>query len=154
LRRGFTLAELLVSLFLVSVSVLSVVAMGISTLRAQQKDTDRPLGTLAAERVLNERIYAVQSDTLANRNAWWATDHSASPWLVGNLTVNQTEYDYNLYTTTISDTAGVKLGSGNPSFNGLKKVDVVVTWWNGSKGQTGYGQMQVTKTALVNRSGY
>ena len=123
-------------------------------MRAQQKDTDRPIATLAAEKVLSELIYGLESDTPTNQAAWWTTDYPTTPWKSGSLILNQTEYLYSLYTVTVQDTAGVPLGYANPTFNGLKKVDVVVTWWDGIHGRTGSGQLMTTKSTFVNRNGY
>lgn len=150
---GFTLAEVLVSLLILSVAILALMALILSTLRAGQKSSDRPVGLLAADSALDYWLSEVKVNYPNEPAAtFWNTTNSVStPWRSGKVNINNTEFIYSLYAENIDlqpSTGKTLTIAGVP--NRLKKVDVVVWWWDGQR--QGYGQLRCSKSKVVNEN--
>lgn len=155
-RTAFTLAEVLLALGVVVLTILATTAFTIAVLRATQKTTDQPVGTLVAERLLSEEIYRAQSDSPPGaRASFWDNDWVSTPFRTGTVRRNETDYQYWIYAETVNDlTTGQPLGNGGTVTNNrVKKVDIAVSWF-GAQGGTrgGYGRLLRTATRLVNEA--
>lgn len=138
----------------VVLAILSVSALSISTLRSNQKSSDRPVGQVMAERILTEELYKVQDDNPpGTKNNFWQNDFSSIPFRTGKLTSNHTEFTYSIYAVTLVDvTKSQPVGvTVTQPKNRLKKVDVVVWWWDSSQAsRAGYGKLVAQATRLFN----
>jgi len=92
-RQGLSLAEVLLSLLVVILLVLTLAAMSFSMLRSNKKSTDRPVGYLAAQQILARELYSVQDDNPAgSKAAFFAGNWPNTPWRSGQEVVNQTQF--------------------------------------------------------------
>lgn len=153
LHIGFTLAELMVAVFLVAVAMLSVFALTISVLRTDQKTRDTSVGREVAQ-MLAERTFArVRADQPAGTRAnFWENDFVGAPYETGSYKQGSTEFKYTIYAQTVVDTLGDSVG-GNVDENRLKKVDVILSWWDSdAHDRTGYGQLKVYSSHLFSEA--
>lgn len=81
---------------------------------------------------------------------FWNFDHpEPDTYETGAIKVANTEYRYRVHTQTLFDPAtGLEFGSKVPA-NRVKKLDVVVEWFDKKDGP-GYGVRKVTETCLIN----
>ncbi len=156
--RAFSFTELMLAVGLLSIVLLTLVALTISTLRSNQKATLLGPATQVAETLLSQRIYQVENDTPAGtRAAFWA---ASGVWLDsttdGQIVNGGVTYDYVIYANTVLDSSGVPLGTaaGEPG-NRVKKVDLIL-WWYDTRAQQGtrkgMGKLELQATKLVNES--
>lgn len=143
--RAFSLAELVLAVATLAVALLLVVALGLSISGRTTRALDAPLGTIAAENILNQLIYNVNSDTAANRAAWFAQPTTPS-WKAGSYLLNQIDFTYTV------DFEALPVGSASGLTNNhLIKLWVRVVWKKGS-GPNG-GQHQAELVRLVHEEG-
>lgn len=157
-RRAFSFTELLLAVGLLSIVVLTLVALTISTLRSNQKAALLGPATQVAETMLNQRLYQVDHDVPAGtRDAFWAASGVWQDSTVdGQLVSGGVTYDYVIYANTVLDPSGVPLGTaaGEPG-NRVKKVDLIL-WWYDTRAQggsrQGMGKLELQATRLINES--
>ncbi|MGE0492300.1 MAG: hypothetical protein AB7S38_24015 [Vulcanimicrobiota bacterium] len=160
--RGFTLLEVLLAIGLAAVVVLTLLALGAQSLRASQKSGDSDKALMVADNVLERVVAHVKADDPAGcRDSFW-NDAGTAPWIPPwdantSVTVEGTEYRYTIFTSRVTNQLnGQVLGTGPAGSevpdNGLKKVDIVVEWWDEPNGShQGYGLLEVRLTRLVKR---
>lgn len=147
LRGGFSIAELILAAAIIAVSILTVLVLLISVSRGSRKAVDTTTAQLAAGQVL-EKI--LERAHVTDRPNFWNNEHT--PYVLGNLTVGQTEYNYAVDATTVRDASAanvgqVSLGSGQ---NRLKLVTVTVRWWDSASGnRAGMGKLETRATRVV-----
>lgn len=114
----------------------------------RQKSSNLECGQLLAERELTRAVYGAVS---SGDPGFFAQNSATVPWRVGNSLVGNTDFSYAIYAQTVSDAAtGNDLGQGELN-NHLKKVDIVVYWWDGQvRARAGQGQLRTTASLLVN----
>jgi Tfp pilus assembly protein PilV len=152
-NQGFSLAEMLVALGLISVAVLSVLALSISIAKGNQEGTDRATGAVVARQLVNRVLDRLRADIPAGTNAdFWDNEHTSTPFDSGVFRSNNTDYQYKVYAQSVEDSSGVSVGGTTPD-NRLKKVDVIVWWWDSEKTERqGYGKLEVRNTRLVSEA--
>ncbi len=139
--------ELLVSIGILATSLVMVVGVFLTVTRASQKSLDLTAGTVVAQSVLSRELYGIMSNEVSRRT-FFDRDYQTDPLLRGTERLNQTAFTYLLYANTVMN--------GDVG-NRVKKVDVVVWWWNEEAasvpGSTaGYGFLRSEVTRLVNEN--
>ena len=123
---------------LVTVVLLTLVALSLTAMKSNRKATDSTTGQLLAEQRIDQLVYGMQSDTNA---AIWG--HSLpSAYSMEPLNVSDTDF-----------TVAVYARDPDPSLvtpNRLKRVEVVVSWWNaGSGNRAGMGRLEARFVRIV-----
>jgi hypothetical protein len=127
---GFSFLELMVSLSILATSILLVLGLFVHLFNASQKGVDLTAGTVAGESALQEFLY----DTP------WPAQRLASPYS-GMVPLNNQSYLYYIYVQDLNTS--------------LKRVDMIVTWWNRSPDKTakeGYGMLKTEIARLIYRN--
>lgn len=130
--RGATLAEVILSLGLCVVVVLSAVQLALVALKANTKSLDEVSADGLAQQTAENFIYALPS---ASSSFWTATTFT-SPYQQDVVTVGQQDFQRAVYVTDY--------GAVTP---GLRSVRVRVSWGSGANGRAGLG----TQISEVNR---
>ena len=144
-KNGFSVAELLLSLGFITTVILSVIGLTTTIHRTGQESADRISASIVADSEIQRVIAAAQSD-----DNFWDFDHSATPYTTGSVTVDRTEFNYEVTATTVLDGADELGTSGGLRQNRLKKVNIVVTWWDsGTTEHNGYGKLEFKASRLV-----
>jgi type II secretory pathway pseudopilin PulG len=149
-HHAFTLGEVLVALGLIAVAILSVLALSISVARTSQEGVDQSVGGLVATQLLDSMIDKLRADPPPGglRKKFLDNDDSSKSFDSGTIVNNGTEYAYEIFATTVRKTDGSPLGEAVG--RRLKKVDVVVSWWDTKDTQRqGYGKLQFFQSRLV-----
>lgn len=153
LNNGYSLLELILSMAIILVAMISIIGLFVTIFRSSQKGLDLTNGMVVAESVMNQYIYDKQEMTgglYAN-----LTDNTASPHTGKTKRDNPNEeelwpgfshktiYTYKVVCTDVKTTPPLD----------LKKLDVTVTWWRDpareSEYKTGYGRLTVHISRLV-----
>ena len=128
-----TLAEVMLSLGLCVVVVLSLVALSIAALRSNNKSSDTAVAQARADLVLDEFIYGLPPSS----DPFWSQSSFASPYQQDTAQVGSNNYTSQLYLTS--------LGTAAP---GLLRCSVNTTWQGGQAGAAGQGK-QVVEVARI-----
>jgi Tfp pilus assembly protein PilV len=145
--RGFSVAELLLSLGFIAVAILTVLGLTATSLQAGREATDATTAALVAQTQLEKAIRTGKDDMV-----FWNVDHTAVPYAPGSglVSVDGTTFEYEVFAETVKDTGGSDVGTTVEAQNRLKKVDIVVHWWDSdSQERQGYGKLEVRQTRLV-----
>jgi len=134
LKRGLTLAEILLSLALCVVAVLSAIALAIASLRANTKSSDTLVAQGRASQVLEEFVYQLPPST----DSFWATTTFATPYQQDITSIGGKPFQARLYLTSLAATAP-----------GLLRCVVNVTWQSAHTGQAGQGIQVAEVTRLL-----
>lgn len=159
MRRGtiqaFSLAELLLSLALLTVALVTVGALFISMYRTQEKASRGSTGVLAAETVLNTKLHAIFHglEPGLSKTDFFNNDAPPQPSLEGRLLLSGTEYIYKLDYSTVPGPGGAPLGS-TLAENRLKLVSITCWWWTADATATraGFGKQTYSTQRLVNEN--
>lgn len=152
-QRAFSLAEMLVALGLIAVAILSILALSISITRGNQEGTDRAIGGVVARQLVKRLVDRLRADIPAGTRAdFWDNEHGVTPFEDDVFRSNNTEFQYKIFATSVTDGTGDSVGGATVG-NRLKKVDIVVNWWNSETEQRqGYGQLEIRNTRLVSEA--
>ena len=152
-RRAFTLTELIVAIGFFAVAILAVLGLSLAINRLEAKSANTNVGKSVASQILQRTLSDVRADQPPGARAnFWDSDHLDPPWDEGVQLSDHTRFNYTVTCSTVSDTAGDEIGHGIGG-NRLKKVDVLVTWWNAEeKPGREQGPLEVTATQLVSES--
>lgn len=146
-KKGFTLAEALVSLAILAFVLLALSGLFIALLRGGAKSSHTATGEILAEQITTEKlgkIYAVQN----LKDQFFAQDTPPASAFTGTVDLGTTTYNYQIFHKTILDTDGNPVGGDH---NRLKKVDTTIWWWNDNPddARAGYGKLVVHSTRLI-----
>ena len=133
LKKGLTLAEVLLSLGLCVVVVLSAIALSISALRSNNKSSDSITAQSRAGQVLEEFVYALPPSNAS----FWSQSSFSSPYQQDATQIGDKTYNSQVFLTS--------LGSTSP---GLFRCSVNTTWQGGQAGAAGQGK-QVVEVARI-----
>ena len=137
--KGFTLAEVLLALLLISVAILTLLALSLQTLSASRKNVDTMGGQLVAEQVL-EKLANVAEIT-PESPLWYASD-PLTPYRNDILTQGDTAYNVSIY---ISDVAGFPPTPGQR----LKLLQADVVWQDQPQGKARQGTLRISTSRLL-----
>ncbi len=144
-KRGFSVAELLLSLGFITTVILSVIGLTTTIHRTGQESADRISASIVADSEIQRVIAAAQAD-----DNFWDFDHTATPYTTGSVIVDRTEFRYEVTATTVMDGVDELGTSGGLSQNRLKKVNIVVNWWDSETTEhNGYGKLEFKASRLV-----
>ena len=132
-RHGLTLAEVLLSLGLIAVAVLSAIALSIAAMRSTTKSSDVMVAQAYAGQVVDEFVYGLPPSS----DAFWSVASYASPYQQDTAQLGDKTYLANLYLENLT--------TASP---GLLRCTVNVTWQSGQVGQAGQGR-QVAETSRL-----
>ena len=146
---AFTLGEVLVALGLVSVAILSILALSIAIARTNQESVDQSVGGLVATQLLDSMIDRLRADPPSGlREDFLNSEYTLSPFDSGTIVNNGTEYQYEIFVTTVKNSSGDVVGEAMG--RRLKKVDVKISWWDAKDTERqGYGKLQFAQSRLV-----
>lgn len=141
------------ALGLISVAVLSVLALSISIAKGNREGADRTVGGVVARQLVDRLIDRVRADApVGTRADFWDNEHTVAPFESGTFESNNTEYQYKIFASSVTDGTGTSVGGATPD-NRLKKVDVFVWWWDSeTEDHQGYGKLEVRNTRLVSEA--
>jgi Tfp pilus assembly protein PilV len=144
---------MLVALGLISVAVLSVLALSISIAKSNQEGSDRAVGGVVAKQLVNRLIGQLRSDLPAGTYArFWTDEHDTTPFESDTFRSNNTDFQYKIFAQSVTDSSGDSVGGTTPE-NRLKKVDVFVWWWNSeTEERQGYGKLEIRNTRLISEA--
>ncbi len=153
MRRGFTLGEVLVSVALMGLALLTLLSVSSTALRADRKSVLNLTAAGVADREMNRAVTMALNDKPAgDKDRFWQQNfaYPANPWKTGSSQVGKDKFDYAIYAVDVRDTTGTDLGDGATD-NKVKRVDIVVWWWSGDGQRQGYGKTQTSAFRLVNQ---
>lgn len=128
-----TLAEVMLSLGLCVVVVLSLIALSIAALRSNSKSSDAVVAQARAGQVLDEFVYGLPPST----DSFWTQSSFASPYQQDTTQIGPNNFTTQLYLTSLGTTAP-----------GLFRCSVNTTWQGGQAGAAGQGT-QVVEVARI-----
>lgn len=149
MRRGFSIAELVLCLGILTVALVFLTSFFVGLYRSTDKSGNTAAGTRAAETVLNHQLHDIFKNTHVSltKAAFFAAD--AAPGVSGSLQLGQTEFQYQMDYATVRSSGGGDLGAGLTG-NRLKAV-TVRCWWAGGQ-RAGQGRLSVEIHRLVNEN--
>ena len=133
---GWSLAEVIIALLLLSMMILSVLAVFTALLSSSAKSNDQAIGVLYAEKILEQ----ARANAKTNYPAFSPTSNGGQGFYSQDPT-NQTAFFYNV---TASDLDPVY--NADPNSPGeLWYLEAEVYWWSNAPGKsrTGYGALSV-----------
>ena len=141
----------MVGIGLAGALVLMVLLLGTTALTTDAKASDRQIAAAVAESQLDLLSRQVTLKDSPERAAFWVAADGAyrGPGVLASLISNGTEYSLEYTVSTLRNPAGNLAGGPD---NRLRQVNLVVSWWQGEKGHTGYGQFTVYRTRVLRES--
>lgn len=138
--RGFTIAEVLLALGLVTVAVLALLGLSLRSLQANRKVNDTLSGQLVADQAVERIVY--QAESSASDPVW---SHAVpAPYQSTTVTQGDSVFNVTVYATDVNDTGG-----GFIAGKRLKLLEAEVTWQDAPNGKAGQGRLQVRTSRLV-----
>lgn len=128
-----SLAEVLLSLGMCVVVILSAMALSISALRSNEKSADLIVAQAYANQVLDKFIY----DLPAASEPFWASSSFTNPYLQDSAQLGTTRYDAQLHLLPLSTVSP-----------GLLRCVVNVSWKSGQQGR-GIQGIQATEISRL-----
>lgn len=147
LAAAFTLAEVLIAGFLMTIIILVLIGLSISLLRGTQKASDTTVAQVASEHILNSLIYDVQPGS-PGYSTFWSNSSYSRP---GNYRMNRTDFSYQIDASSVVDSTGTPIGSGFAQ-NRLKEVQLSIYWWDSDQqasSRQGYGKLEFHTVRLL-----
>lgn len=132
-KKGFTVAEILLALLLISVAILTLMGLSLQSLSASRKSQDTLAGQLVAEQVLEKLVHDVETATSAS--PFWA----AVEGVYQNQVIAQGSTSFNV-------TLSVTNVTGQPR---LRLLEADVRWQDAPQGKARQGQLRVTSSRLI-----
>ena len=142
---GFSLAEMIMSIGILSTALLLVVGVFTYLFNASQKAVDLTAGTVVSESVMQGFVNRIQYDPSTSAAFFQHSYSEGSVIETGSYKLNQADFTYRIYA---NDVGALTLGAQ------MKQLTVVCTWWDSGGGaaggaRTGYGQLQVEMTRFM-----
>lgn len=139
-HKGFSIIELLVAIAVLGLGLFSLLSVLTASIQANAKSTNLSSALDLASSELERTIQGATKDLPAgSKEAFWTQDFppSGPPLKQYEEKVGGTKFLVEVFNQTIA-------GTGN---NRIKKLTVLVFWWNSEK--KGYGKLQTSATRLV-----
>lgn len=151
LRRGFSMAELILCLGILATAIIFLTTFFISINRLSSKSDNTSIGAHAAETVLNQQLHDIFKGVHPALTKATFLNNNASPGISGSILLGVTQFQYQMDYATVQAGAGGDLGG---SQNRLKLVTIHCWWWgaNANAQRTGQGRLSVELRRLVNEN--
>lgn len=156
LPSGFTMVELLLSLAIMAMVILTLFSLAASSVRGTEKTGHLATGQAVAESQLEYAIRNAQADIPAgDKDRFWGGNfpRSGTPFVEGSVNISGTEFKYAIYATGFNHSAtGLPVGGDVLLENRIKHVECLV-WWmteNPEDSRQGFGKMTTSAMRLVN----
>ena len=133
---GFTIAEILLSLGLLAVVLLTLLGLATQALQSNRKNLDTAGGQLVADQALERAVYDAEQSSSA---PVWAVNSLTVPMSTTIVTLGTTPYSVTLYANDSLTVASKR----------LKRIRARVVWADAPNGKAGQGQFQVEAARLV-----
>jgi Tfp pilus assembly protein PilV len=140
--RGFTVAEVVLALALISVTVLTLLGLCLRTLQASRKTIDTGSGQMVLEQALEAVAQAAESSDAA---AVWASNSATTPYSSDPVLLNDVTYLVSVYATDVVAASGLPFAADKR----LKLLRATVEWRDLPQGRMGYGLLRASSTRLV-----
>jgi len=134
--KGFTIAEILLSLGMLAVVLLTLLGLATQALQSNRKNLDTAGGQLVADQALERACYDAEQSSSA---PVWAVNSLTVPMSTTTVTLGTTPYNVTLYAND-SLTVATKR---------LKRIRAHVVWADAPNGKAGQGQFRVEAARLV-----
>jgi len=138
-RGGFTVAEVVLALALVSVTVLTLMGLCLRTLQANRKNVDTGMGQLVAEQAIEQIAMSAEASATA---PVWASNSAVVAYSSDTVQVAGTTFQVTTYATDVAPTVFV-------ATKRLKRLQTRVVWKDLQQGKMGYGNLRAESTRLV-----
>lgn len=135
-RTGFTIAEVLLSLGLLTVVLLTLLGLATQALQSNRKNLDTAAGQLVADQALERAAYDAEQSASA---AIWSINSLTVPVSTTTVTMGSVPYNVTLYANDSLAVAGRR----------LKRIRARVVWADAPSGKAGQGQLRVEAARLV-----
>ena len=142
-RRGFTVAEVLLAILLIAVSLLTLLGLSLRTLQANRKTIDTGSGQMVAEQLIEEIAHSAEISKTA---PVWAVNSAVVAYSTDVVVIQGTPFEATTYAVDV-------VASSPPLFAAtkrLKKLTTEVIWKDLAQGKMGYGQLHARASRLVN----
>lgn len=128
----------MLALGLALVVLLTLVALSLAGMKANQKSSDLLLTQARAHQVMEQEIYQAQSNS---SDPLWVANSWTTPVKSRVESSGSQEVTYALYAQPLSHAAT----------NGLMECKVRASWWSGRPDRPGYGQLFTEVVRIVSR---
>ena len=152
-REGFSLAEAVIGIGLAAMLILSIIGLTTASLRGDQVAEIRQLALARANAELNKLGQQVSVVGTPARVAFWNSPDGlyTGPGTIATAVSNKVEFNLSYRCRVLLKVDGTPVGAERPR-NRIKKVDLIVSWWEGNQGTPGYGKLSVTASRLIRES--
>lgn len=145
-HRGFSLVELVLSIGVLTLTILTLAGFMTVTVRNREKAEVLSEASNEMERLLERTMTGVRSDTPAGTRDSFMTQDAETPWRAGSFKSGRTEYEYALRVQSVG-------GVGSEDLNNrLKRLEVELFWGSSQESggaRQGYGMYRLVATRLV-----
>lgn len=135
-QRGFTVAEILLALALISIVILTLLGLSIRSLQVNRKNLDTAVGQLVANQALERLVYEAEHDSTA---PVWASNSTTIPFSNTQVTMGDTPFNVTIFASDALSAPGPR----------LKQLKSRVVWSDTPQGKAGQGILRVEATRLV-----
>jgi len=137
---GFTVAEILLAIALIAVTLLTIMGLCLRTLQSNRKTIDTGAGQMVADQVLEQVADAAEASKTA---AVWATNSAVNAYSSDPVTIQGTTFQVTTYATDVVATPAFAAGKR------LKRLTTRVIWKDLAQGKMGYGNLRAQASRLV-----
>ncbi len=153
--RGFSLAEVLVAVLVMSIALVGASTVLLSSMRMEKKVSSGAVARALADELLERGVRRLPGSV--NESGFWDGTHATldNPWSEGTETVGRATFQYwitgepvmNRRTGKVFGTDGAATG------NGLARIRVTVRWTGTEEEfRQGHGNLELVASRLVNRA--
>lgn len=139
--RGFTVAEVLLALALITIAVLTLLGLSLYSLNASRKSRDVTAGQMVAEQTLERLVYEADTNPASTL---WSQNSQTVPYQQQQVTMEPSVFNVTVFVSNVVDTGGQFVAGSR-----LKRLESLVVWQDAQNGKSGYGQLRVRATRLV-----
>lgn len=141
-KGGFTLAEILLSLSLITIVVLALLGLSIRSLKGTQKSEDLTVGQLVAEQHIERLIYEAETNATS---PFWAHNNPSAPYSTQTVDSNGSKFQLSIYISDVSASVDGGFSVGRR----LKLVQGDVTWHDAPQGKRDLGILNIRVSRMV-----
>lgn len=141
--RGYTLAEILLSISLLTIVLLTLLGLCLRTLQSSRKSIDTGAGQIVADQALEQLAFAAESSATAP--VWLAPSSVTVAYSTDTVTVQGTSFEVTTYAADVVASAAPFFVPGKR----LRQLTTRVIWKDLAQGKMGYGRLNAQASRLV-----